>query len=105
MFCIIAKVLLIDYYVEKEMFMSALLFAVARVSGPLLSLGCWCLLPSSTHTPLPHTGDHISVSPQLPGGRQTVKMSASVSLDEAINNFKDVVTTLDITKSGTDTTF
>ena len=44
---------------------------------------------------------HLTVYPhQLPGGRSTVKMSASVSLDEAISNFKDVFSTLDMTKSG-----
>ena len=58
-----------------------------------------------THTPLPHSLVTTSQSAQLPGGRYTVEMSASVSLDEAINNFKDVVTTLDMTKSGMDHSF
>ena len=49
------------YYVEKEMFMSALLFPVASVSGPLLSLGDVCShLPPTPSLTLVTTSHSLS---------------------------------------------
>ena len=82
--------------------MSALLFRSQCVRPLVITEPMSVPISGPTHTPLPHSLVTTSQSAQLPGGRYTVEMSASVSLDEAINNFKDVVTTLDMTKSGMD---